>query len=82
MTDIQKKQTLIGTVVSDTMDKTVVVKVDRKKHHPKYHKTYTVSKKFKAHDAENIYKVGDKVEIVSGKPISREKKFVVLRKLN
>ena len=82
MTDTLKKQTLIGTVVSDKMDKTVVVKVDSQKRHPKYHKTYTVSKKFKAHDAENAYKVGDKVEIVSGKPFSREKKFVVLRKLN
>jgi small subunit ribosomal protein S17 len=81
MDPINKKQVLIGTVVSDKMDKTVVVKVDRKKRHAKYKKTYTVSKKFKAHSPENLYHVGDVVEIESIKPMSKEKKFIVLKKI-
>ena len=76
-----KKQQMIGMVVSDKMDKTVVVKVDERKRHPKYHKSYTVSKKFKAHDESNEYKVGDRVVIESTRPISKEKKFKVLRKV-
>lgn len=76
-----KKQQLIGIVVSDKMDKTVVVKVDRKKRHPKYKKAYTVSKKFKAHDEQNQYHTGDKVVIESVRPMSREKRFKVLSKI-
>lgn len=70
-----------GIVVSDKMDKTVVVSVSRVKTHPIYMKKYTVTKKYKADDAENQYKIGDEVEIVSTKPISRDKKFKVLRKI-
>lgn len=72
-----KKQVFIGTVVSDKMDKTVVVKVASKKRHAKYKKTYTATKKFKAHDEDNQYKIGDKVEIESIKPKSRFKNFKV-----
>lgn len=75
------KQQFTGTVVSDRMHKTVVVKVDQKKRHPKYHKSYTVSKKYKAHDEENQYHVGDRVVIESTKPISKEKNFKVLKKI-
>jgi small subunit ribosomal protein S17 len=75
------KQQLIGTVISDKMDKTVVVKVDSRKRHPKYHKAYTVSKKFKAHDENNEYHVGDKVVIESIRPKSKEKKFQVIKKV-
>ncbi len=75
-----KRQQMTGVVVSDKMDKTVVVKVDSKKRHPKYHKSYTVSKKFKAHDAENQYHTGDKVVIEAIAPLSREKKFQVIKK--
>ncbi len=67
-------------VISDKMHKTVVVKVDMRKRHPKYHKAYTVSKKFKAHDEQNEYHVGDKVVIESIRPMSKEKKFKVLSK--
>jgi len=70
--------TLKGVVVSDKMDKTVVVSVSRFVRHPLYGKFYKVSKKYKAHDAENKYKVGDNVEIVSTKPISKDKKFRVI----
>ena len=62
------------------MDKTVVVTVGSIKTHPIYKKQFGVSKKYKAHDPENEYKVGDKVEIISVSPISRDKKFKVLRR--
>ena len=75
-----KKQQMTGWVVSDKMDKTVVVKVDMRKRHDKYKKSYTVSKKFKAHDEKNEYKKGDRVIIESTRPISKDKKFKVLNK--
>lgn len=81
MTDTtHKRQQITGQVVSDKMDKTVVVRVDIKKRHPKYKKTYTVSRKFKAHDENNEYKKGDKVVIEATRPVSREKKFKVISK--
>lgn len=70
-----------GLVVSDKMDKTVVVSIDRVKEHPLYKKKYTVSKKYKADDPENQYKIGDIVEITGTRPISRDKKYKVLRKV-
>lgn len=76
-----KKRKLIGIVVSDKMQKTRVVKIDRLKKHPKYLKYFKVSKKFKAHDENNEYKVGDKVIIEQSKPISKEKKWVIIGKL-
>ncbi len=80
MDKISKKQQLIGIVVSDKMDKTVVVKVDMRKRHPKYKKAYTISKKFKAHDENEEYKIGDRVVIESIRPMSKEKKFKVISK--
>ncbi|MBM3256521.1 MAG: 30S ribosomal protein S17 [Candidatus Moranbacteria bacterium] len=67
-----------GIVVSDKMDKTVVVKVDRLVKHPKYHKRYRVSKKYKVHDPKNKFKQGDKVQFVSCRPISKDKKWRVV----
>jgi len=75
------KRTKTGIVVSDKMDKTVVVRIDSSKRHPKYKKTYKVSKKFKAHDENNEYHVGDKVEIEEVRPMSREKRFKVIKKI-
>lgn len=75
------KKTLTGVVVSDKMQKTVVVNVDRYVKHPKYGKFYTISKRYKAHSENNEYKVGDKVEIESCKPISKDKSFVVIKKI-
>ncbi len=72
---------MVGTVVSDKMDKTVVVKVDMRKRHAKYKKSYTISKKFKAHDEQNQYKVGERVVIESTKPISKDKRFRVVAKV-
>ncbi|MCE9585531.1 30S ribosomal protein S17 [Candidatus Nomurabacteria bacterium] len=73
------KGALKGVVVSDKMDKTVVVSVARLIKHPKYGKFYQVNKKFKAHDENNKYKVGDTVEIVQTRPISKDKKFKVVK---
>ncbi len=75
-----KKQQLIGMVVSDKMTKTVVVKVDSRKRHPKYKKAYTVSKRFKAHDEKGEYHTGDKVVIEAIRPMSKDKKFKVISK--
>ncbi len=74
----KKKKTLRGTVVSDAMDKTVVVKVGRFVQHKKYKKFYTISKKYHAHDEENRYKIGDVVEIVETRPLSKKKSFTVV----
>ena len=71
------KRTLIGSVVSDKMDKTVVVLVERTKEHPLYKKKYTVSTKFKAHDEKNEVKTGDRVEIEESRPLSGGKRWVV-----
>ena len=69
---------LEGTIVSDSMDKTVVVLVDRLVKHPKYGKFYTLSKKYKAHDPENAHKKGDRVTIESCRPVSKDKSFRVV----
>jgi small subunit ribosomal protein S17 len=74
-----KQTTLKGVVVSDKMDKTVVVSVSRFVKHPLYGKFYKVSKKYKAHDEENKYKTGDSVEIMETRPISKDKKFKVVK---
>ena len=76
--ETNKGAILKGVVVSDKMDKTVVVSVSSFVKHPKYGKYYKVSKKYKAHDEENKYKIGDKVEIVETRPISKDKKFKVV----
>ena len=73
---------LHGQVVSDAMDKTVVVAVKTTKEHPVYRKKYKVTTKFKAHDENNEYKVGDLVEITETRPMSREKHFAVARKIS
>jgi len=72
------RKRLKGVVVSDKMDKTIVVLVERLKKHPKYKKYYKVRKKYKAHDPENKYKLGDKVIIEECRPISKEKHWIVV----
>lgn len=74
------KKKLKGKVVSDKMEKTVVVLVERLKENPKYRKKYKISKKFKAHDPKNEYKINDEVEIIESKPISKDKKWIVISK--
>lgn len=65
-----------GVVVSDKMDKTVIVKIDTVKTHPLYGKKYLRSKRYKADDQTNQFKVGDIVEIIETKPLSHDKKFI------
>ncbi len=72
------KRILQGTVVSDKNDKTVVVKVERRFTHPLFKKTVRRSKNYKAHDEANKCKVGDLVSIQESKPISKDKRWVVL----
>jgi small subunit ribosomal protein S17 len=76
---IHKKQ-LKGVVVSDKMQKTVVVSVNRFVKFPKYGKYVQKSKKYKAHDETNMYKMGDKVIIEETNPISKDKNFKVIGK--
>ena len=68
---------LRGTVVSNKMDKTVVVAVERLVEHPLYRKKYTVTTKFKAHDEKNECQIGDLVEITETRPLSRDKRWAV-----
>jgi len=77
---VQKRQ-FTGTVVSDKMNKTVVVKVNRTVLHPKYGKRYTVSTKFKAHDESNECKAGDEVLIEESRPLSRDKRWRIVKVL-
>jgi len=72
-------RTVTGTVVSDKMNKTISVLVDRFTKHAKYGKFMKRSKKYKAHDEDNAYKVGDKVTIEECKPISKDKSFKVVK---
>ena len=79
----QKRKIITGIVVSDKMQKTIVVKVDRRVRHALYKKYLTKSRRFKAHDEKNDAKVGDLVQLVESRPLSREKRWalqVILRK--
>ena len=82
MTEIKNSKPRLkkGIVVSDKMDKTVVVEVVRLKKHKKYRKYYKVTTKFKAHDEENKYHVGDQVTIQETRPISKDKRWVIVSK--
>lgn len=72
------RRVLQGTVVSDKMEKTVVVRVDRRMSHPIYKKTISKSKKYSAHDEEGRFKVGDAVQIIESAPISKTKRWKVV----
>ena len=67
----------VGTVVSDKMDKTVVVAVENRFPHPIYKKTVSRTKRYKAHDEDNACKVGDRVRITETRPLSRTKRWAV-----
>ena len=75
------KQQLEGVVVSDKMMRTVVVEVSRLMKHPQYGKFITRSKRYKAHDAKSAYKAGDRVVIEACRPISKDKRWVVVKKI-
>jgi small subunit ribosomal protein S17 len=73
-----KKKTRVGTVVSNKMDKTVVVTVERLIQHQQYRKLIRRSNRFKAHDEANACNIGDKVLIAESRPLSKDKRWVVL----
>jgi len=77
-----RRKVLTGIVVGDKMDKTVVVRVERKVMHPRYKKYVRLRKKYKAHDPQNQCKVGDKVQIIESRPISRDKRWRVLKTIS
>ncbi|HPD07618.1 MAG TPA: 30S ribosomal protein S17 [Patescibacteria group bacterium] len=68
-----------GIVVSDKMEKTLVVRVERVKLHPKYHKRYVVSRNYKVHDDSGLYHKGDRVSFVECRPLSKEKRWRVIK---
>ena len=73
-----KRKVLQGVVVSNAMDKTIVVKVSRRLRHPLYGKFIKKSKNFKAHDEKNVSRVGDEVKIIESRPISKDKRWRLL----
>ena len=74
---MEKRKVRIGYVVSDKMDKTVVVAVETLRRHPLYKKAIKHSKKYKAHDENNACRIGDKVEILETRPLSKDKRWRV-----
>ncbi len=79
MTNTTKKlATKKGKIVSDSMDKTIVVAVQSLKTHPKYLKKYRSTKKYKVHDGENKHKVGEVVEFVQCRPLSKDKNHTLI----
>ena len=79
MADRAKRKTQIGVVISDKMEKTVVVRVEALRRHPMYGKTLRHVRTFKAHNDGNEARAGDKVMIMETRPLSREKRWRVIR---
>ncbi len=77
----ERKKVLVGRVLSNRMDKTVVVQVERKKRHRLYGKVLTMRKKYKAHDAENACQIGDLVKVIESRPLSKDKHWSLLEVL-
>lgn len=77
MGELGHRRTQTGIVVSDKMDKTVVVRVDRLVKHPQYNKYIKRSVKYKVHDESNSCKAGDKVQIVECRPLSKDKRWAL-----
>ena len=77
MSETKNARTMTGKVVSDKMDKTIVVLIERKVKHPLYGKIIRRSNKFHAHDESNQYHIGDIVEITESRPLSKTKNWVV-----
>ena len=75
------KRKLKGVIVSDKMNKTVVVAVNRYRKHPKYKKYFKITKRFKVHDDKGEFHTGDKVLIEESRPLSKEKRWVVVGKI-
>ncbi len=74
---LQSRRLVVGTVVSNKMQKTIVVNVDRRVRHAEYKKYIVRSRRFKAHDEKNDAKIGDRVVLVESRPLSRDKRWVL-----
>ena len=81
-TELKKSRELKGVIVSDKMTKTVVVEILRLKKHPKYQKYFKVTKRYKAHNPENQFHTGDKVIIKETRPLSKDKRWIVINKIS
>jgi small subunit ribosomal protein S17 len=79
MEDRNSRKVLRGTVVSDKMDKTIVVEIQRSKSHPLYGRHVKTSTRFKAHDENNEAKMGDIVEVMETRPLSKDKHFRLVK---
>ncbi|MBQ5414705.1 MAG: 30S ribosomal protein S17 [Firmicutes bacterium] len=79
MSDRNLRKTRVGFVVSDKMDKTIVVAVEESRRHALYGKSEKITKKFKAHDENNECGIGDKVEIMETRPLSKDKRWRLVR---
>jgi small subunit ribosomal protein S17 len=73
----EQRKVLVGRVISDKMDKTIVVRVERLTRHPLYGKVIRHHKRYKVHDEENACRVGDLIRMIESQPISKEKRWVV-----
>jgi small subunit ribosomal protein S17 len=78
VTERGMRKTRVGTVISDRMDKTIVVRVQTLKEHPRYRKVMRQSTRFKVHDEQNQCTVGDRVRIVETRPLSHDKRWRLL----
>ncbi|HLG22425.1 MAG TPA: 30S ribosomal protein S17 [Candidatus Manganitrophaceae bacterium] len=78
---LKKRKEFVGQVIGDKMDKTVVVAVDRMVRDPRYKKFLKRTSKFKAHDEKNECRIGDRVKLIETRPLSAEKRWVVLEVL-
>ena len=80
-TSKRNRKTLVGTVVSNKMEKTIVIQIERRKLHPLYKKYITRTKKVKAHDAGNLCQIGDLVKVIESRPLSKDKHWSLLEVL-
>jgi small subunit ribosomal protein S17 len=78
----ERRKILVGRVISDKMDKTIVVQIERLKQHSRYGKVMRFHNKYKAHDEQNSAKVGDLVKIIESKPMSKEKRWALVEILS
>jgi small subunit ribosomal protein S17 len=78
----ERRKVLVGRVISDKMDKTIVVQIERLKRHSRYGKVIRFHNKYKAHDEQNSAKMGDLVKIIESKPISKEKRWALVEVLS
>ncbi len=79
MSERKLRKTRVGKVVSDKMDKTIVVAIEDNVRHPLYGKIIKRTVKFKAHDEENVAHIGDRVEIMETRPLSKDKRWRLVR---